>query len=93
MGDANAGLETFPAMPAQASERAALVAPHQPRVAREVGRDDSGEAALFGHSGQSNRRTGQPFAHRECPDAVADSGARYPALAERVGLANRGAPR
>ena len=31
--------------------RAALVAAYQPRVARDVGRDDGGKAALLGHSG------------------------------------------
>ncbi len=35
----------------QRRQRAALVSPHQPRVARDVGRHDGGEAALLGHSG------------------------------------------
>ena len=39
-----------------AAKRAALVAAHQPRVARDVGRHDGGKAALLGHSGSPARR-------------------------------------
>jgi hypothetical protein len=49
-----------------ASPPTSPAASHQPRVARDVGRDDGGKAALLGHSGQpiANRPTRQPFAHR-----------------------------
>ena len=40
----------------QRRQRAALVAAHQPRVARDIGRHDGGKAALLGHSGSPASR-------------------------------------